>query len=249
VVRYLSGTDTVNTYVLPAEGGSGFFLKQGLSDVRVATGTILTLVSNNTGSTLSSLRADGSKETVILSTPLTSLRLGGGEKQTLLFTKPSQTLLGAAFTLTAGKPERVGKTATGLVALMSPSGKWVLESTAIEGSMALSLINASSSEVVTLPVGSIADKCVWASDESAIYCAIPVTPPKAPYPDDWYRGRVSFNDRIWKIHVRDRYAELVLDFDNETNTPLDAWALSLDTRQTILTFTNKRDGSLWAFRL
>jgi hypothetical protein len=105
-------------------------------------------------------------------------------------------------------------------------------------------------EYIALPVATITDKCVWTTDDSAIYCGVPVDPPTSyNYPDDWYQGAMSFSDRIWKIQVAGRYAQFVLDFTKENKIPLDAEALAVDPLTTTLVFINKNDGSLWKYSL
>ena len=90
------------------------------------------------------------------------------------------------------------------------------------------LVDTATGETLPLPVATIADKCVWTADDSAIYCGIPVNPSAGlNYPDDWYQGAVSFSDRIWRIQVSGRYAQLVLDFPAEAKSSLDAVALAL----------------------
>ena len=116
--------------------------------------------------------------------------------------------------------------------------------------MQMELVNTATNEALALPVATIADKCVWAADDSAVYCGVPMSPPAGfNYPDDWYQGSVSFSDRIWKIDVSGRYAQLVLDFSKETEKSLDAVALAIDSSNTTLVFVNKNDSSLWAYSL
>ncbi|MEK7114269.1 MAG: hypothetical protein AAB850_01830, partial [Patescibacteria group bacterium] len=105
-------------------------------------------------------------------------------------------------------------------------------------------------ETISLPVATIADKCVWGADDSVVYCGIPVNPPVGfSYPDDWYQGAVHFSYRIWKIQISSRYAQLVLDFSKENQRPIDAEALAIDPAGTVLVFVNKNDGSLWSYSL
>lgn len=112
------------------------------------------------------------------------------------------------------------------------------------------LVNTSTHDALPVPVATIADKCAWTADDSAIYCGIPVSPPTGVnYPDDWYQGAVQFSDRIWKIQVSGRYAQLVLDFSKEANGSLDTEALALDPASSTLVFVNKNDGSLWSYQL
>lgn len=253
-VRYLSGTDsaTINTYALPADGTNGFFLSQNLHDISVSSTSVLTLASGVNGSAASVEHTDGTKSSAAFTTPLSSLRASFAGKSTYLaFTKPSSALAGSAYLVDAtGHFSRVAGPLSGLVALASPLGKWVIVSYVKNDSMQMSLINTTTNETFPLPVTTIADKCVWAADDSSVYCGIPLNPSRqATLPDDWYQGVVQFSDRIWKIDVSGRFAQVVLDFSKETNNSLDATALAVDPLGTTLSFMNKTDGSLWSYQL
>jgi hypothetical protein len=252
-VRYLSGSDfsTINTYALSATTSSGFFLPQNLADIAVSPANILTLTSGVNGSIGSLERTDGTHSSTIFTTPLTSVRLSfAGKNQYLVFTKPASTLSGAAFLVnSAGSFSRIAGPLNGLVALASPSGKEVLVSYTHGGTMAMELIDTTTGITTALPVATIADKCVWTTDDAAVYCGIPVTPPNASYPDDWYQGAIQFSDRIWKIDVTSRYAQFVLDFGVAKKGDLDATSLAIDPKKTVLVFVNKNDGSLWSYSL
>ncbi|MHB8710298.1 MAG: hypothetical protein ACYC6X_01955 [Minisyncoccota bacterium] len=252
-VRYLSGTDfsTINTYALPADGSGGFFLPQDLADIAVSETGVLALASGVNGSTASLERVDGTHAATAFTTPLSMLRVSfAGKGRYLAFTKPSATLSGDAFLVSAGNFSRIAGPLDGLVALASPSGKWVLVSSTLSSGMQMELVNTATGDVLPLPVATIADKCVWTADGSAVYCGIPMSPPaNYTYPDDWYRGVAHFSDRIWRIDVAGRYAQLVLDFSKMTNDSLDAEALAVDPANSVLTFMNKNNGSLWSYSL
>ncbi|MBI5405624.1 hypothetical protein HY972_01110 [Candidatus Kaiserbacteria bacterium] len=252
-VRYLSGADfsTINTYTLQADGSGGSFLSQNLAGVAVASTSVLTLSSSVSGSTASVGRADGSRTVTVFTTPLSALRASfAGKSQYLAFTKPSATLPGTAFLVDAsGRFSRIAGPRNGLVALASHSGKWVLVSYALNDSMQMELIDTSTGETLPLPVATIAEKCVWTAEDSAIYCGIPVSPPAGAYPDDWYQGAVHFSDRIWRIEVSGRYAQLVLDFPKEAKDSLDVEAPAINQAGSVLVFVNKNDGSLWGYQL
>ncbi|MFZ3043940.1 MAG: hypothetical protein WA058_02430 [Minisyncoccia bacterium] len=253
-VQYLSGSDfsTINTYALPANGSSGFFLPRNLADISVSSTSILTLASGVNGSIVSTERTDGTHASQLFTTPLSSIRVSfAGKNQYLVYTKPSSSLAGDAFIVdSTGRFSRIAGPLTGLVARASPSGKWVLVSYTVNNAMQMVLINTSTGSSFQLPVATIADKCVWTNNDTAVYCGIPQNPsPANIYPDDWYQGAVSFNDRIWKIDAVGRYAQLVLDFGKETKDILDAEALAIDQLATTLVFVNKNDGSLWSYSL
>jgi len=253
-VRYLSGSDfsTINSYALPSSDSGGFFLSQNIADIAVSSTSILVLASGVNGSVASTEHTDGTHTLEVFTTPLSSLRISfAGKSRYLAYTKPSATLDGSAFLVDdTGHFSSIAGPHNGLVALSSPSGKWVLVSYTLDTVMQMELINTTTGDTVPLPVATIADKCVWTADDSSLYCGIPVSPASGyAYPDDWYQGVVHFSDRIWKIDVADRYAQLVLDFPKETKDSLDAQALAIDPLDTVLVFMNKNDGSLWSYSL
>lgn len=254
-VRYLSGEDfsTINTYALAASSTSGFFLSQNLSDISVSALGVLTTVSGVNGSAVSLLRADGTRPTALFTTPLASIRSSfAGKNQYLVFTKPSAALAGYAFIVdAAGRFSRISGPHDGLVALASPSGKLVLVSYVQGGgAMRMELVDVATGTITPLPVATIADKCVWTADDASIYCGVPsIADSRYAYPDDWYQGAVHFSDRLWKIQVAGRYAQLALDFSQAEKGDLDAEALAVNPAQTVLVFVNKNDGSLWSFSL
>ena len=253
-VRYLSGDNfsTFNTYALPSSDSGGFFLSQNIADIAVSSTSILVLASGVNGSVGSLKHTDGTNLSQIFTTPLSSLHVSfAGESHYLAYTKPSATLTGDAFLVNSeGRFSRIAGPHNGLVALSSPSGKWAVVSYTLDTMMQMELVNTETGDTVALPVATIVDKCVWTTDDSTLYCGIPVSPASGyAYPDDWYQGAVHFSDRIWKIDVSDRYAQLVLDFPKETKDSLDAQALAIDSLDTVLVFMNRNDGSLWSYSL
>lgn len=252
-VRYLSGetSSTIDTYSLSKDGTGGFFLPQGLTGLAVASTSILALASGSNGSIASLMQTDGTRSTTLFSSPLASLRVVfAGKSRYMAFTKPSSSLPGSLFMVDGGRFTRIAGPLPGLVALPSPSGAWALVTTSESGVMRMTLIDTATGKTTALPIATIADKCVWAADSRAVYCGVPVAPSSEyGYPDDWYQGAIHFSDRIWKIDVVGRYAQLVLDPSTAEATPLDAVALALDPGETTIVFVNKNDGSLWSYRL
>jgi hypothetical protein len=253
-VRYLSGEDrkTINTYALPSDGANGYFLAQNLHDLSVSIANVLTLASGANGSIGNVSRLDGGNEKQVFITPLTAVRVAfAGKDRYLAFTKPAATIPGYAFLInSAGSFERIAGPLSGLVALPSPSGKWALISYTNAGAFKMVLLNMETRETTVLPLGTIADKCVWTAKEDVIYCGVPVDPTLTyAYPDDWYQGAVHFSDRIWKINIAGRFAELVLDISKESEESVDAVGLAIDPLAQVLAFRNKTDGALWSYEL
>jgi len=251
-IQYLSGTDNsaVNTYALPASGTGGFFLPQNISGLAVSTNSILYLASGGNGSIASVEKPNGTALTQAFTTPLSQVRVSFAGKNYVVSTKPSAVDPGYAFLVVNGAFTPIAGPLDGIVALPSPAGTYALVSYSAAGIMKMELVNIKTHQATALPVATIADKCVWSADESAIYCGIPTDPSAAyAYPDDWYQGAVHFSDKIWKIDVQGRFAQLVLDFSATASTSLDATNLAIDPAQRVLVFRNKNDGSLWGYQL
>ena len=253
IVRYL-GDDvaTISTYGLAVDGSGGFFLPQNLADVAVSSTSLLTLASGATGSVASLSGVDGVYKATAFASPLSALRVGfAGSRGYLAFTKPSQSLMGTLFRVSAGGIfSRIAGPLPGLIALGNHTGTVALVSTSAGGVMRMVLVDTSTGATTPLPLSTLADKCVWTADDAAIYCGVPIAPSLAySYPADWYQGAVALSDRIWKIDVKGRFAQFVFDPQASSVGELDAQALALDPRATVLVFVNKNDGSLWSYQL
>lgn len=254
-VRYSEpATRNVSTYALPSNGIGGFFLPQNLTGVAVfGSSAVVTLSSNENGSLVTHAQPDSSNTYTVFNTPLSSIVTSfAGRNNYLVYTKPSAAINGYAFLVSnkTGEWNRIAGPLHGLVAKASPDGSIVLVSyITAGGAMQLELVDAATHIVTQLPVPTIADKCVWGVDNKSIYCGIPTNPPRVSYPDDWYQGAVAFNDEIWKINVASRYAQLVLKLSKENVGIFDVETLAVDPKNTVLSFINKNDGSLWVYRL
>lgn len=252
-VRFLendiSGTERVSTYLLPANGEGGFFLEQGLSQVVVASSTVLTLRSSDSGSIVSSMNADGTGTKTLFSSVLSSLRVGFFGTNYIAQTKASTYLDGYAFTVDrTGTFTRLLGPLRGLSTLASPSGANVLYSYVDRGKLYTQVFNTAARTNVSLPLVTLAEKCVWTTGSDALYCAVP-TALTGLLPDEWYQGAHTFSDRVWRIDLASRVATLVFDPRQLADTAIDAQALSIDSGGDVLIFMNKSDGSLWSYDL
>ena len=251
-VQFLSGAtmDTINTYGLPANGNGGFFLSQDLAGVAVSSGGVLMLASGENGSIASLSKTDGVGQTQVFSTPLSDIRAAfAGKNQYAVFTKPSETLAGYLYLVKNGQFSRVAGPLSGLVARVSPSGKWALVSYTDSSQMRMELVDLTTGHVLALPIATIADKCAWTADSASVYCGIPDNPPQGSYPDDWYQGTAHFSDSLWRIDVTGRYAQLVDRISKEAGVPLDIERPAIDPDGNAIVFVNKNDGSLWFYKL
>lgn len=245
-----SGTELVETYALPTESEGGYLLESGLDQVIVSgTSTVITLLPSTTGSIATAARADGANAKTLFTSSLSSLRLYPAGKGVGAFTKPSAQMDGFGFMVSAaGAFDRILGPYRGFTMLPSPSGKQVAYSYLSGQTLVANVMDTATRASTALPVALLPEKCVWAADEQSIYCAVPRSM-SGSWPDSWYQGAVSFSDRIWKIDLAARTAVLVVDPVAVANTPIDGVSLSIDANSDVLLFTNRADGSLWAYDL
>ena len=69
------------------------------------------------------------------------------------------------------------------------------------------------------------------------------------YPDSWYQGVVSFNDKIWKVDINTNSSELIFDFQTESGKDFDVIEPFLSDDDEYLFFINKKDLSFWSLSL
>lgn len=245
-----SGIEVVETYALPTETEGGYLLEGGLDQVIVSgTSTVITLLPSTAGSIATIARADGANARTLFTSSLSSLRITPSGKGASAFTKPSAQMDGFGFLVSAaGVFDRILGPYRGFTMLTSPSGKQVVYSYLSGQTITASVMDTATRIPTALPVALLPEKCVWAADELSLYCAVPRSM-TGTWPDSWYQGAVSFSDRIWKIDLVGRTAILIVDPVAVANVAIDGVSLSIDANSDVLLFTNKMDGSLWAYDL
>lgn len=252
-VRFLtsSGADGehIATYALPENENGGFFLEQDLSEARVSSSTgLFTLLTSTTGSVGTVSKIDGSSPRTLFTSLVSSLIVYPAGNTYFAYTKASSAISGYGFQVAGGSFTRILGPLTGLTLLPSPSGKSVLYSYVDSGAEHLAVIDLANHTATALPLATLTEKCVWA-DEATVYCGVPTDMGSGNLPDDWYQGVVSFSDRIWRIDMTARVATLIVDPSTVAKTSIDAISLTIDPKENVLVFMDKKTGSLWAYSL
>lgn len=107
-----------------------------------------------------------------------------------------------------------------------------------------------SSTAVSLPIQTVADKCVWAPGKTLIaYCAVPEHISSSNFLDDWYRGAAHTTDEWWRIDAQAGTAEKIFSAQDAGYKPLDAEYPVIDTSGSYIAFENAADQSLWVLRI
>ncbi len=168
-----------------------------------------------------------------------------------LTTKASGRALGYSYTL--GNPsgtfaKNLGGE-NGLTTLSSPDGKKILYSVYAKNSLSTFILETASGKKTSISPSTLPEKCVWTKDSKKIYCAAATSMANALYPDDWYKGKISFNDVLWTINATDMTGNIIYDFISKDKAYIDATNLQLNASEDYLGFINKKDGILWGFDL
>jgi hypothetical protein len=242
----LPATTTSNSVI------EGYFLPSNIKELSLFANKILYLDPTVDGALVTS-DIDGAKKSYV--TNLYSrdwlLQLAS-TKSTLIGAKPSGLVGGDLYTLdmTTGIKLKIMKDILGLTGLMSPDGAYVFASASERRGIASAIYTIKDRTFSTLSVSTLSDKCAWSTTEKNIlYCAVPTAIPSGVYPDDWYQGIVSFDDRLWRIDASSSETDLILDPSIEVGIDMDMTKLGTDTSGLHLIFVDKKDSSLWVLDL
>ncbi len=189
----------------------------------------------------------------IIDTPLTQVRIDWPEISTLtLATKASSVATGYVYIINSknGSMKNILGGMKGLSGKVSRDAKQVIYSMTTDANFATSLKNLKDGIVEEVVFKTLIDKCVWSAlRTNEIYCAVPTEIPDGQYPDDWYKGTVSFTDQIWHLDTTTGEVHLIEKPLQSSNVLMDATNLTLDPKENTLYFINKRDLTLWALDL
>ena len=188
----------------------------------------------------------------IFSSPLTEWIPGWPARDTVtLTTKASFSVPGMMYALSV-RTERLSKVLDGipgLTTLTSPDTRKTAYSHIGPEGFFLMLLNENTGKKTPLSVVTLPEKCVWGGDSVMLYCSVPDRIPSATYPDDWYKGIVSFSDSLWEINTETFEANILADFETQRIGDIDGINLQISDDGAWLIFQNKRDMSLWGARL
>lgn len=164
----------------------------------------------------------------------------------VLTQRPASGILGYAYAVVNERLSPLVYDIPGLTLLPHPTTTALLYGTSSGSDLSLSAQIDPSSSAVTLPIRTIADKCVWSPAENAVaFCAVPQSPIPDSFLDLWYRGKVHSADAWWRIDATAASVELVFS----PNTSVDVENPVISKSGTHIAFMNAVDKSLWLLRI
>lgn len=194
---------------------------------------------------------DGTKSARLFDSPITEWAAAWPkEDMAVITTKPSALALGFSYfvsTKTGALQKLIGNV-PGLSVLSASDATHTIYSMSTGDRASLHSYNVKTGVDGTL-ANTFAEKCVWSKDNLNVFCAVPRAFPSGTYPDDWYKGKVSFADTFTEFNTETNRGMSLLDPKTITDQNIDAANLFLDPSERFLLFTNKKDNSLWAYRV
>ena len=213
---------------------------------------------------------DGMRRKTVFSSPLSGwypISLADGRIFFVL--RPADNAAGFAYELKNGSLVPQVRDARGLTYLPNTSSAAILYGESGGGSLALFARAQNDATSLSLPIRTVADKCVWSTEGPAIattttpkifskkpapmvkplvaYCAVPQFVTSNAFLNDWYRGAIHTSDSWWRVDVSADTVELI--FAPETDTPIDVESPIMDDRGEHIAFINAIDKTLWLLRI
>lgn len=235
----------------------GYFLNKEVSSASVSPlGNQLAFIEKGiTGSNLSIFTFNTESPVSILPSRITQWQVQWpAEDLVTLTTNGDSRMDGLMFDVNAntGIFNTYLKGKRGLTTLTSPDGQTVIFSESNNnGNFETKILDKASRNVVSTNLDTLPEKCVWSKiDPTIAYCAAPAELPSASYPEDWYQGKVSFDDFLVKIDTDTLEMNLVTDLETtDEDIQFDIIKPQLSPDEEHLMFVNKRDLSLWVLDL
>ncbi len=261
LIRYFKeDSDVIRTFYAkiampqrPEQALEGLFLPDGIRNIAVNANKIFYLVWRDTNAQGIMANMDGSNKEAIFNSSFGEWTTNWtSPKAIVISSKPSNATGGSSYLMNPANGDYT-KTLSGVYGLetvANTDGTLVLFSGSNQNTLATSIFDVKTGTSQRLSVSTLANKCVWSTkDRATVYCAIPQSPRSASYPDDWYKGKVGFDDVLWKIDAVSGETEELLNPDSTIGLTMDMIKPSLDQNENVIIFTNKKDMTVWRYNL
>lgn len=182
---------------------------------------------------------------LVLDSPIVEWSLDWFSNNILLSVAPTYLEDGVVFILnpTNGLFKKVLDDKKGLLGKENVDGTKILFSENNNKEINTVIYDKNDKDSFNLSFDTMVDKCIWSrNNDNIFYCAVPENLNTGNYPDTWYQGSVSFNDKLYKID---------LDADTLIALPgidksFDITNLQLTEDENFILFQNKKDLTLWS---
>lgn len=210
--------------------------------------SLLTTTESASGVTFTLSKSDGTSARVIFTSPLASWAPLQSSKSLYAVTAPGSGIFGYLYQIVNGALQKVAGGIPGMLALPSPTGRYIALSSGGQNAIALTVLDTKTGTFYPSPLATLVRKCVWVSEAPpGLVCGVPRAIPRGAYPNDWLVGRVTFVDDIWGIEPDGGATVLLANPEKEAGVDIDLWQPAV--AGAYVTFLNKRDLSFWSLKV
>jgi hypothetical protein len=211
------------------------------------TGDLYYLVKTTSGSSLYRITSEG--DTKVRDYDLSELSLSFNKEDLILSQKPSA--FEKTYFFTEDELSLYGGR-TGQRVVFSAINKGVfLSSVWTEVGLQLISSDLSGKRPYVYTTQTVADKCLSSLVGSYFFCFVPNLIPLIPFglPDDWYKGRISFNDSLFVLDTVRHEESKLSRLETDIGTEFDVFKPLISSRDNYLAFSNKLNSELWVAQL
>ncbi len=240
-----TGNKTIVGKITSGGNIDGITLPIGATDVAfgTATNTLFYRLDDSDGSSGYSYDTSTAQGAQLFSIPLRDVRVLW-DNPLYVYTTPSATQRGYLYKIVENNLMYIAPGETGLTGFTYDAGIIITSG----GESPSSLAYTNDGEILTLPLAFIPEKCTKSpTGTSTLYCTTPSDLSKGIFPDDWYKGVVSYSDILWSVRVTEGSATVLSNLLSESGREIDISKIGTNSTGTYIYFINKNDNTLWMF--
>ena len=245
-----SGKKTIVGTIHQEQNGDGSIegvaLPIGAAEVQFgnATSTINYLLKNPQGASGYSYQIEKRVSTELFSITLRDIHVLWGSPL-YVYTTPTAQQKGNIYKVLRNNLLYVTEGGTGLVAFRYDDG--IVTTTLTKEDKSFFAIS-NTSKIIEQALPFIPEKCVQnPAKEHGAYCATPTKNNNVAFPDDWYKGIISYSDVLWSMDITTGVATPLSEFLTESGREIDVSQIGTNETGTYIWFINKNDNTLWMF--
>lgn len=245
-----SGKKTIVGTIHQEQNGDGSIegvaLPLGATEVQFgnATGTINYLLKNASGSSGYSYTIAKKTSALLFTISLRDVQVLWGEPL-YVYTTPTTLQEGNLYRVVKNNLVYTAGGGIGLVGFRYDDGV-VTTSLTSENEAYIALSHGGKKTLQSIPF--IPEKCVRNPAKiHSVYCSTPFSINNEKFPDDWYKGAISYSDLLWSIDIESGNATGLSEFLKESGREIDVSQIGTNDAGTYIWFINKNDNTLWMF--
>lgn len=160
--------------------------------------------------------------------------------------KPTQHFEGSLYKLSSNTLSPASFAAYGLASFMNED--YIVNSFIAEGKY----ISEATYEnkQIRQPLLMLPEKCAFSSLSNGVsWCASPLAISDGQYLEDWYKGKISSQDYLWRTDLQDKKSSVIADLSKLAGKTIDVADIAIHDGDDLILLSNKLDQTLWLYRI